>query len=114
MPAEVIISQIPKKDQLIFSNKYPNEPKANGRDTVTISKKGNMINKEIVTSKKLLPNGNTEIMTEYNGVDGNNHRPAIIRHTYILGKLVYINRKEVQFTGDSDWVKRHEFSYQRK
>jgi len=98
---------------LFFSNSYPDEPKANSADTITISGNGKMINKERVRSKKKLDNGKLEIITEINGVDGNDNKPAIIRTTYTVGKNTYTNIKEIQFTGQNEWIKRHEYSYTR-
>lgn len=114
MPAELEIRQQGKSGTFIFSNIYPDEPKANSADTVILSKKGTMINNETVISKRKLSNGNIEILTEYPGTDGNERKSAVIRHTYILGKAIYSNTKEVQFTGQTNWIKRNEYSYIRK
>lgn len=113
MPADLTVRQL-SNDKLVFSNIYPNEPNANSNDTVTLADGGKMINNEVVKSKKILQNGNTEIITEYEGSDGNDNKPAIIRHTYTLSKLTYVVRKDVQFKGQADWVKRYEYSYNRK
>ena len=114
LPANLKISQLSNSHQLIFTNIYPNEPKANDADTITFAKNGRMIGKEVVRSKTLLPNGNTEIVTEYVGIDGNENKPALIRHTYMLGKSIFVKRKEVQFEGTTELIKRHEYSYHRK
>ena len=101
MPSEVKISEIKRSHQLIFSNSYPNEPKANNADTVSISHRGEMIDKELVKTRIVLNNGNTEIITEYKSVDGNKNEPALIRHTYTFGKTTFVKRKEIQFVGKS-------------
>lgn len=64
-------------------------------------------------SKKFLPNGNIEIVTEYYGIDGNDNKSALIRHTYTVGKSIFIKKKQVQFKGKSEWINRHEYSYTR-
>lgn len=114
MPSEVSIRPIPKTNQLIFSNIYPDEPKANKADTVLISHGGQMIDNEIVKKRVILNNMNIEIVTEYKGVDGNDNAAAIIRHTYTFGKTIFVKRKEVQFVGKSEWIKRNEYAYHRK
>lgn len=85
MPANVEIRQIKKSKQYIFYNTYPDEPKANSADTVIISADGKMIDKEIVKTIVNTDNGNTEITTELSATDGNDNKPALIRHTYIAG-----------------------------
>jgi len=114
MPAEMEIEQIKNTNVYILKNIYPDEPKANSSDTLTLSKNGRMINKEIVKSKKKLENGNTRIITEFLGIDGNDNKPAIIRITHTVGRNIYKNIKHVQFIGQKEWIKRHEYSYTRK
>lgn len=114
MPADVNVSQVANSKTFIFTNLYPNEPKANSADTVVISKKGKLLNKATVTSKRKLDDGNTEIVTEFLGTDGNDNKPAVIRHTYLIGKNTYTNAEHVQFVGQNEWIKRNEYSYKRK
>ncbi len=114
MPADINISQLKKSNVFIFSNLYPDEPKANSTDTLIISHNGKMINNEIVKSKQKPDNGDTKIITGFLGKDGNDNMPALIRITYTVGKNIYTNIKEVQFVGQNEWIKRHEYSYTRK
>jgi hypothetical protein len=114
MPANINVKQIRKTNQLVFLNTYPDEPKANSADTITISKDGKMLNKETVKSIQKLGDGNTEIITETTGVDGNDNKPALLRHIYIVGKKKFVIRKEVQFVGQTEWLKRHEYNYTKK
>jgi len=114
MPADISIKRIYKTNKLVFSNIYPNETNANSIDTITISKDGKYIDKELVKSRRKLPNGFIEIITEELGTDGNDNKPAIFRHTYTFGKTTYKNRKDVQFTGETEWINRHEYSYSKK
>ena len=111
MPANVDIRNSGKTNKFIFSNIYPKEPNANSVDTLTISKDGNKINDDSVKSIRKLGNGNVEIITELQGKDGNDNKPALIRHTYIFGNTVFVIRKDVQFTGQTEWIKRNEYSY---
>src|SRR6476620_2289542 len=82
MPADLTISYLEKTNAIVFLNTYPNEPKANSADTVMLSKDGSMIDKETVRSRSVIPDRGTVIITEISGVDGNDNRPALIRHTY--------------------------------
>ena len=114
MPADIEIRHLKKSNVFIFSNLYPDEPKANLSDSLTISENGKMINKATVKSKRKLTNGNIKIVTELMSIDGNDNKPATIRVTYTVGKNIYTNIKDVQFVGQNKWIKRHEYSYTRK
>ena len=70
-----------------------------------------MLNNERIISKGKNKWGDLEIITEENGIDGNDNKPAVFRHTYTIGKAVLINKKEVQFEGQNIWIKRHEYAY---
>ncbi len=111
MLANVYISRISHTTSYVFEHTYPNESSANAVDTVVLSEGGKLIGNEVVISRKKLKNGNIEIITEEEGVDGNDDRQATFRHTYIIGHKLFIIRKEVQFIGESNWIMRHEYSY---
>ena len=113
MPANVQITLLNKEHKLLFASSYPDEPKANSTDTTIISADGAMIDEEVVKSVKKL-NDNTEIITEYKATDGNDNKPAIIRHTYTLSNKRFSIKKEVKFEGTTEWIKRNEYNYSRK
>src|SRR5579872_6023061 len=69
MPAVVTIAAT--KFQVIFSYEYPNEPKANGTDTLKISEGGSLFDNATVTSKRVVEKGKLELITERAGTDGN-------------------------------------------
>lgn len=110
MPAELQISQLAKSSRFVFAIRYPDEPQANGNDTLVISADGKQIDGENVVSK-VKHAGNTIITTQQPGKDGNDQKDALIRHVYTIGKTIFVIRKEVQFTGTTEWIKRHEYSY---
>ena len=114
MPADLEIKRLHKTNKFLFSNIYPNEKNANSTDTISISKNGKYIDKEVVKSRHKLPNGDIEIITEELGKDGNDNKPATFRHTYTLGSTTYKNRKDVQFVGDTNWINRHQYLYKKK
>jgi hypothetical protein len=114
MPANVIISKNGNNtQQLILAFAYPDEPKANGNDTLVISDDGLQIDGSMVVSKKKNSDGALEIITERNGVDGNDNRKAAIRHIYIINKKKFISRKEVRFDGEEKFILRNEYAMSR-
>ena len=113
MPANITFSLSKKNpNQLILSVEYPNEPKANGNDTMVISKDGAMLDGAMVVSKEK-SGGILHLVTERSGVDGNEHKKAIIKHIYIISKKTFSNRKEVRFEGDEKWILRNEYKMNR-
>jgi hypothetical protein len=113
MPANLEVKRIDNTSKLVFSNIYPNETSANSVDTISISTDGKYIDKELVKSRRKLPSGDIEIITEEFGKDGNDNKPATFRYTYTFGPTTYKNRKDVQFTGETVWINRHEYSYKK-
>lgn len=113
MPANVTISKN-KKDpnQLILAFEYPEEPKANGNDTLTISRDGTMIDDTKVVSKAERE-GVLQIMTEKNGADGNDNKKALVRYVYSISKRSFIKKKEVKFDGEDKFIIRNEFKMSR-
>jgi len=111
MPADLIVEQGKSENQLVLSNIYPNEPKANGKGKISISKDGKKLNKEDLKSKQILPDGNIKITTEYLGKD--NRKKALIRNIYIMGEEQLIIRKEVKFMDSGNWMIRNEYKFTR-
>jgi hypothetical protein len=113
MPANIIIRGDEKNaQQLILSIEYPNEPKANGNDTLVISADGTMLDGAMVVSKEK-KGGVLQVITERIGVDGNERRKAIIRHIYTISKKKFSNKKEVKFDGEERWILRNEYKMSR-
>ena len=114
MPANVTISKDNSSDKnLVLSFEYPEEPKANGKDTLMISNDGRQVNGASLVSKKKNKDGNLEIVTEEPGVDGNDNQKAILRHIYTIGKSIFISRKEVKFEGQNNFMLRNEYKMKR-
>ncbi len=114
MPADIEVKKNKKDKSFVIDNIYPDEPKANSSYTMVISQDGKLIDKESVKSRRKLDDGNLEIITEKTEKDGNDNKPAIIRHTYIVGKNIFSKRKEILFEGTKEWIKRHEYNYTKK
>jgi len=113
MPADVIVSTEPQLNRVILEYKYPNEPHANGKDTLKISKEGTMLDAAFVKEKKLLADSTLRIVTERNGFDGNDHRKAVIRHTWIISAAVFSNREDIKFEGEQNWIERNQYTFHR-
>jgi hypothetical protein len=114
MPCNVTISKDKTNShRLILAYEYPNEPKANGNDTLTISPDGKMLDGEAVVSRTN-ENRVLTIIAERNGVDGNDQKKAVIRHIYSISKTSFIKRKEVKFEGEQNFIMRNEFKMSRR
>ena len=111
MPANLRVAKTNKDTQLTLYNIYPNEPKANNKDKLKISKDGLQLNNQPVKSREILNNGDLQIITEYEGKD--NNKKALIRNIYLLGEKQFIIRKEVKYEDSDEWFKRNEFNYKR-
>ena len=113
MPANMQISiNKANPQQLVFSIEYPNEPKANGNDTLVISADGTMLDGATVVSKDTT-DGVLQIVTQKEGMDGNENKKALIRHVYSISKKEFSNRKEVRFEGEEKWIMRNEYKMKR-
>jgi hypothetical protein len=113
MPANIIVKDFKSSNLIICSLIYPEEPRANALDTIFISKDGRLLNNEAIKIKRSLNKDSFTIVTEISGIDGNDNKAAILRHTYILGKNSYSVKKEVQFTGQTQWIVRNEYKFIR-
>ncbi len=111
MPAELEIKTGKNNYQLRLFTSYPNEPKANSKGMLKLSKDGTQINNESITSIEKSANSVTQITTEYQGKD--NRKNARIKNIYIFAKSRLIIRKEVKFEGAKNWILRNEYSYVR-
>ena len=107
MPADIEVRQLD-----VYQRQ--NETSANSIDTISVSADGKYIDKALIKSRRKLKNGNVEIVAEEQGKDGNDNKNATFRHTYLISKTHYSKKKEVQFEGETNWIKRHEYSYTKK
>jgi hypothetical protein len=95
----------------IFEYEYPDEPKANKKLIVKISKDGKTFDEETVVERANLPNKILRIVTTNNGTD--NDKPAVFRHTYLLSKKSFSIKKEVKYEGTQEFFERNEYSWIR-
>jgi hypothetical protein len=113
MPAELSVVQVGETNNYIFNVSFPDEPRANSADTVSISGNGSELDGETVISKRLINDKTLEVVTEIMSVDGNENKAAAIRHTYSIGAEVFVIKKTVQFAGEKDWINRNEFNFKK-
>ena len=114
MPAELVVKEFKNNSTFIpCMLLYPQEPKANTPDTIYITNGGRYLNDELIKRKQSYRNDSLEIVTEIQGIDGNDHKPALIRHTYNIGRKSYSLKKEVLFTGQAQWILRNKYQFSR-
>ncbi len=114
MQANLIIKRINKTNNYSISNIYPNETNANSLDTLTVSSDGKVIDGKMLKSRRKLANGTVEFITEELGKDGNDNKKALIRLTYTFNQTSFSKQKDIQFVGEAQWIKRHEYLYTRE
>ncbi len=111
MSANIKISLNENKNGYIMGYEYPNEPKANSKDTTFINEK--LFGKENIIEFHKATEGGFTLVTESEGEDGNEHKKATIRHTYTLKHNTYSIIKHVKFEGTDKWIKRNEYLLNR-
>jgi len=112
MPAELAI--YPIKNALVIQTTYPEEPQANNNDTVFIADEDTMFMGSKIISFTKDSSGNFEIITQTNGIDGNDNKPALLRKKYSVQKDIYKVQKNIQFTGTDNWIVRHTYKFRRQ
>jgi len=110
IPAEITIEKTEDADAFIFTNEYPDEPKANGSETIRIEDNGKLFGNETVTLKISDEEGSLKIVTERDGMDDD--KPALIRHTYFISKTKFTIQKDVNFRDGNNFLKRHIYEFE--
>lgn len=111
MPANIKISLSVDKSGYIMGYEYPDEPHANSVDTIYVNAK--LFGKDKIVEFKKTPEGDFSLITETEGEDGNDHKKAILRHTYTLKANTFSVIKDVKFDGTDKWIKRNEYLLNR-
>ena len=107
MLANIKISLTVDNKGYIMSYEYPKEPQANANDTTYVNDK--LFGKDKIVDFKKSADGSFTLVTEIVGEDGNDHKKAILRHTYTLKSNNYSVVKDVKFDGTDVWIKRNEY-----
>ena len=111
MLANIQISLTENKNGYIMCYEYPKESSANSKDTTYVVEK--LFGKDKIVDFKKDRNNRFRLVTEIVGEDGNDHKKAILRHTYELMSNKYSIKKEVKFEGSEIWIKRNEYLLKR-
>jgi hypothetical protein len=107
MSANIKIRLTEDKSGYIMGYEYPDEPQANSKDTTYINNK--LFGKDKIVEFKKSENGEFTLVSEIVGEDGNDHKKAILKHTYLLKSNTYSIIKEVKFEGTEIWIKWNEY-----
>ena len=111
MSANIKISLTEDKSGYIMRYEYPDEPHANSVDTTYVN--GKLFGKDKIVEFNKTSEGGFTFITEIEGEDGNDHRKAILRHTYTLKTNTFSAVKDVKFYGTDKWIKRNEYLINR-
>jgi hypothetical protein len=111
MSANIKISLTEDKSGFIMGYEYPDEPHANSLDTTYVN--GKLFGKDRIVEFNKTSEGGFTFITETEGEDGNDHKMAILRHTYILKTNTFSAVKDVKFEGTDKWIKRNEYLLNR-
>lgn len=95
----------------IFEYRYPDEPKANSKETVILSEDGKLIEGERVSERTNLSGDRLKIVTEKSGSDYD--KKALFRFTYLLGKTSFSIKKEVRYEDAKKFFVRNEYRWKR-
>jgi quinol monooxygenase YgiN len=112
MAANITLSLTQDQKGFIMLYEYPKEPHANAKDTTYV--KGNLFGKDQIVAFKKELNGDFQLITDVDGEDGNDHKKAVLRHTYLLKEPQFSIVKEVKFVGSDQWIKRNEYVFKRQ
>ena len=111
MLANIKIALTANKKGYIMAYEYPKEPHANTKDTTYITNDLFGTDKIIAFTKDA--SSGFKMITEKDGVDGNDNKKAILRHIYLLQSNTFSIVKEVKFDGTDKWIKRNEYQFNR-
>ena len=95
----------------VFEYQYPDEPQANTKEIVRLSKDGRSVNGEVILERVSLPDNTVKFVTEKKGAD--NNRSASIRFTYSLNAKSFSIRKEVRYEDEDQFFERNGFDWKR-
>ncbi|MCY7362009.1 MAG: hypothetical protein LH629_08090 [Ignavibacteria bacterium] len=113
IPSDITIVQSAEDSNIyFFEYEYPDEPHANGIDTVVINDEGHKLNDELIIDKKNNDSNNyITLVTQKNGFD--NDKKAVLKHTYVISEKKFVIAKFVKYDNENDFFKRNEYSYER-
>lgn len=112
IPSNLIVMQVEGDENAwVFEYEYPDEPKANGKQTLKVSDNGGVFDGETVVEKTSLDGGGFRLVTVKRGRD--NDKDALFRFTYTLDGPAFSVKKEVKPEGSSEFFERNRYSWKR-
>lgn len=112
IPADITVRRSEENDlDYILYLEFPKEPHANITDTVSLSEDGMIFDMKKVIEKSGYSGDSLMFITESTGIDDD--KEALFRHTYVFNQKVFIIRKDVKYTDETDFIKRNEFYFTR-
>lgn len=112
IPCNVSVGKRANGRKIILEYTYPNEPKANRKARLKLSRDGRFINRRKLTHRADTANGCTVTMA-YDGKDGNEKKAAKIQEVFVLESTSLRIRKEVRFLDSDEWLLRNEYAFTR-
>ena len=94
-----------------FEYEYPEEPKANGKQTLKVEGDGTVFDGETVVERAGLAGGGFRLVTVKRGRD--NDKEALFRYTYTLDRPTFTIKKEVRPEGATEFFERNQYSWKR-
>lgn len=95
----------------VFEYEYPDEPEANGRQTLKVGDGGALFDGGAVVERTSLDGGGFRLVAEKRGRD--NDRDALFRFTYTLDRATFSIKKEVRPEGAAGFFERNAYSWKR-
>ena len=91
---------------------YSDEPRANRENVVVRGSDGTVFDDETVVERTVMEDGSVRIVTESDGED--DHRPARLRHVWVLGRHRSSLEKLVRYTGEAEFFERNVYRWERE
>lgn len=112
IPSNLIVTQAGGDENAwVFEYEYPDEPKANGKQTLKLEEGGTVFDGEKVVERTSLDSGGFRLVTVKRGRD--NDKDALFRFTYTLDGAAFSVKKEVRPEGAAEYFERNRYSWKR-
>lgn len=112
IPSNLTVTQADGDENAwVFEYEYPDEPKANGKQTLKVSDGGTVFDGETVVERTSLDGDGFRLVTLKRGRD--NDKDALFRFTYTLDGSAFSVKKEVRPEGAPEFFERNRYSWKR-
>ncbi|MBT8182342.1 MAG: hypothetical protein KJO53_12215 [Eudoraea sp.] len=97
-------------NKILINIQYPDEPKANSKESIKIKRNGSYLDDEEII-EKTLELGTMKLVTKYRGKD--NNKSAVIYKTYTISENEYTVEKKVDYLNAEQKILRNRYRYKR-